>query len=237
MATYVISDIHAHNDEFERFYHNLKKTDKVYVLGDVIDKGNNGIKIFQMIIPDNRFKFCLGNHEYMMLEYLNSLKENNPIEQMITKGQWCELNFGQKTLDYFEALTKEKQDEIIEYLNNAALAFNVKINGKKYYLTHAFPAIDTNKKTIWYKDYGFSETTQSFVWDRMDYRKPKVILKDKTIIAGHTACIHYGKYEILFDTENINDAHYIDIDAGLAYNLPQSKLAVLKLDDLTVKYY
>lgn len=52
MATYVMSDIHGLWDKFEKMMNllNLKDNDKVYFLGDVIDRGADGIKILQYIL-------------------------------------------------------------------------------------------------------------------------------------------------------------------------------------------
>ena len=51
MAVYVVSDLHG---QFEVFMDGLKKVefkdnDELYVIGDAIDRGNDGIRILQYI--------------------------------------------------------------------------------------------------------------------------------------------------------------------------------------------
>ena len=61
MATYVMSDIHGLWDKFEKMMNllNLKDNDKVYFLGDVIDRGADGIKILQYILNDPHFTLLM----------------------------------------------------------------------------------------------------------------------------------------------------------------------------------
>ena len=73
MATYVISDVHGMGEKFDALLKILSSADTVYVLGDVIDRGPDGIRILQTIMHDQRFKMILGNHEHMMMDFLECL--------------------------------------------------------------------------------------------------------------------------------------------------------------------
>ena len=75
MKTYAISDVHGLWPKFSDFLDTLEPDDIVYVLGDVIDRGPEGIQILQYIIdhPD-QFKMVIGNHEDMMLRYIEATK-------------------------------------------------------------------------------------------------------------------------------------------------------------------
>ena len=73
--TYVISDIHGYYDQFMELLDliQLKDTDSLYVLGDVVDRGPHPIKTLLklMEMPD---VICLvGNHELMALDGLRFL--------------------------------------------------------------------------------------------------------------------------------------------------------------------
>ena len=69
---YVMSDIHGNYENFESVMEqiNLKPEDKLYVLGDVIDRHPYGLLILQKIIKMGNVQMVLGNHEYMMMEAL-----------------------------------------------------------------------------------------------------------------------------------------------------------------------
>ena len=72
MAHYVMGDIHG---EADRFHAMLKKIqfsedDILILLGDVIDRGPDGIALLLEIMEMPNVIMLLGNHEYMMLQYL-----------------------------------------------------------------------------------------------------------------------------------------------------------------------
>lgn len=65
---YVISDIHGCYDEYKKLLTkiNFSEQDELYVLGDVIDRGQNPIKLLQDIMHHPNIMLILGNHEFMM---------------------------------------------------------------------------------------------------------------------------------------------------------------------------
>lgn len=73
--TYFISDIHG---EYELFLRLLDKiafsdNDTLIVLGDMIDKGSDSIKLVDFIRRQSNIKAILGNHEYDFLKYYDHL--------------------------------------------------------------------------------------------------------------------------------------------------------------------
>ena len=42
----------------------------LYVIGDAIDRGPEGVKILEYIKLHNNMELIIGNHEFMMLIYL-----------------------------------------------------------------------------------------------------------------------------------------------------------------------
>ena len=72
---YVISDIHGHYDKYLQMLKkiNFQEEDNLYVLGDVLDRGPDGIKILQDMMMRLNVIPILGNHEYMALMVLERL--------------------------------------------------------------------------------------------------------------------------------------------------------------------
>ena len=75
--TYVLSDIHGNLRRFESIMAqiNLQPDDTLYVLGDVIDRYPDGIKILRRIMQMPNAKMLIGNHEYMMLKAIGHCKD------------------------------------------------------------------------------------------------------------------------------------------------------------------
>lgn len=70
---YCISDIHG---EYQLFLALLKeirfnKQDTLIVLGDMIDKGSESIRLLKYLFSQDNIKCILGNHEYDFLKYYN----------------------------------------------------------------------------------------------------------------------------------------------------------------------
>ena len=88
---YVMSDIHGNLRRFNSIMEQINLTDKdtLYVLGDVIDRYPDGIRILRKLMAMDNVKMTIGNHEDMMLKslYTNdtglSAKEQFKHEQMV----------------------------------------------------------------------------------------------------------------------------------------------------------
>ena len=244
MKIYCISDIHGHWDNFKRFIDTLEKDDVVYVLGDVIDKGAEPIKCLKYIMNDPRFTMILGNHEYMMYQYLST---EIPYEQEELYVQWVMCNSGRDTLVEYRKLDEKDQDEILNFIKDLPLNIpNLKVGDRTYYLVHSNPH---SYEKLRMEDVGFDDDViVSYVWDRVN-PMDRIAVKDQIVVAGHTFVQEYlGYYDIevkpVFSYKknygsepDIKNTNYIDIDGGLAADLPNSKLIALCLDDLTFKVY
>ena len=75
--TYAISDIHGMYGSYMEAVKSLKENDTLFVLGDVIDRGRNGIKILQDMMKRKNVKFILGNHEWQMIQVLGLIRKYN----------------------------------------------------------------------------------------------------------------------------------------------------------------
>jgi len=65
--SYVMSDLHGCYDKYMQMLEKIKFSDNdtLYILGDIIDRGDDGIKILLNMMNRNNTIPILGNHEYM----------------------------------------------------------------------------------------------------------------------------------------------------------------------------
>lgn len=75
MATLCFSDIHGQRNLFDQVMAEIGPDDRVYFLGDAIDRGPDGWAIFKQIMDDPRITFICGNHEDMMINALRDFPE------------------------------------------------------------------------------------------------------------------------------------------------------------------
>lgn len=240
--TYCCSDVHAHLDVFEEALKTLNPEDKLYVIGDVVDKGPDGVKVLQKIMETENCELLIGNHDLMMLDFLTELKkyEDDPEKALRFTiysnigDVWLDLNDGRRTYDAFCELEKEEQKKIIEYLKNTYVLKRIEIGDKKFVLVHAV-AENYGKEDVKTSDLLWGERydwESDFVWGR--YNIP---VEGYTVISGHTVVQHFHTTEAL--TMDYDGDLVIDIDCGLAARSEKltSRLCILCLDDMSTQYF
>ena len=74
---YCISDIHGHYDLFCRLLDKIRFSggDKLYVLGDIIDKGPDSIRLAKLLFSMPNVYCIAGNHEYDFLKFYRALMQ------------------------------------------------------------------------------------------------------------------------------------------------------------------
>lgn len=87
---YALGDIHGYKEPYDTALQMIKPEDSLVLLGDVIDRGSNGIDILQDLMrrkantPESNITFILGNHEKMMFEALNYILRLNLSSETIS---------------------------------------------------------------------------------------------------------------------------------------------------------
>ena len=72
-----MSDIHGMYDKYIEMMDliDLKETDTLYILGDIIDRGVNSMKILQDMMKRSNVFGIFGNHELMMADCFNIITQ------------------------------------------------------------------------------------------------------------------------------------------------------------------
>ena len=186
MSIYCMADIHGNYAAYQNILEqiNFKDTDILYVLGDVIDRGQNSMDIlFDMMCRPNVIPI-IGNHEYMGLQCLRFLSGEiteesiAKLDEGIIQGvlEWQNVG-GQATIDEFHRLSGEEKEEILEYLEEFSAYEEVTVAGKDYVLVHAGLGNFSPKRGL--EDYALYELAFSGMNEHEQY------YSDKYIVAGH----------------------------------------------------
>jgi len=146
MATYVISDLHGNYEGYMKILKliDFSDGDTLYVNGDVIDRGMDGIKIFQHMMMQPNIYPILGNHEYAAATCLQFLMKEiteesiGDIDKVTIKNllEWQEIG-GKCTMEAFYKLSSEEKQDIVDYLEEFSLYEEVVIDGKHFVIVHA----------------------------------------------------------------------------------------------------
>ncbi len=225
--TYVCSDLHGQYSTYEEIIKKLKNTDKLYVLGDVIDRGPDGIKILQDIMKNKekgQIEFIVGNHEIMMMKslFFNDKKESE---------NWEQNNGGDVTKQAFERLTQDEQNKIKEFILDSYVYKNININSQQIHMVHAKaiqPENEIEDKTVreLLKE-GKMDMIEEAVWcrDNSGTENKNIAKKGTFTIIGHTPT----------DSKMIEYKNgYLNIDCGAAY---EERESLVDLQNGTVEYF
>lgn len=226
VSNYVMSDLHGEAVLFHKMLEQIQfsETDTLYILGDVIDRGPDGIAMLQEISATPNMVLLLGNHEYMMMQYFAPEATETEIRRWNKNGNT-------PTRDAYLRLDTQTRKEILDMIADLPTHCQLTIENKVFYLVHGFPG----------------ENVHDEVWTRptFDVENP---IPGTMLIIGHTPVLHMQCSkeeresritEMVRNGEHPKILHtpgFIDIDCGCSYDDPIKTLACLRLEDM-VEFY
>lgn len=244
--TYVMSDLHGMYDEYLKMLEKIEfsENDTLYILGDIIDRGRHGLKILEDVMQRKNVTMLLGNHEQMMLEVVTA-EEVDTEDYEFAMFRWSK-NGGAVTAHHFFGATDYKtQAKMIHYLENCPLFLQITVEGKEFYLVHAYPDVRHIGKKVqeeFVTRSSLEQISEEYIkkleeivlWKRPNAED--VFPEFPHIIFGHTPTLWYqnGSPMRIWHGNGITD-----IDCGCSYLANQNyqgTLACLRLEDMQEFY-
>ncbi|MBQ8356612.1 MAG: metallophosphoesterase [Clostridia bacterium] len=182
--TYVTAGIYGNWEKYSRLLQriDLKETDILYVIGDVVDYGEQGMEVLtDMSMRANVYPVA-GAHDLRALRMLTGfdkmLKEgSSPTPEFAAEMMAWANDGGKVTLDGFRALDADMREGVLDYLSEFALFEEVEAKGRDYVLVHAGIA-------------DFDPDMALDDYEPEDFFTPApygaVFFDDRTLIVGHT---------------------------------------------------
>ncbi|MBQ7833029.1 MAG: fructose-bisphosphatase class III [Lachnospiraceae bacterium] len=252
MSNYVMSDVHGQYKSYMKMLKkiDLKAEDTLYVLGDAIDRGSDGIKILSDIMKRPNVELILGNHELLMLDALKNFDEIRSKDRHDTDDidLWLDpCNGGEATYEAFEKLTVSKRKAIVAFLEEAWIIRKLKVDNKTYHLSHAYTVPKKMKDGFRYSDLSHDEIWDVVwmnIYDRAFIREnhEKLYPNKKTIyVSGHTFtqrldCIDELGRGLVYHNPDYYGYHVYNIDCGMALKNKSSQLSCMRLEDGEIFY-
>lgn len=225
---YVVSNLHGNYTKFKELLKAIrfKETDLMYVLGDIVDYGDESMELIGDLSIRYNVYPIVGEHDYTALKMLSGFEKmlksgETPDKKFISQmTEWVQ-DGGQSTLDAFRTLDAEMKEGIIDYLTDMTIFEEATVGGKEYLLVHA--GIAGFKKNV---DLD-SLKPEAFFSEPLDLTKK--YYDDKTIIVGHnpTTEDNGGDGKIFYGNNSIN------IDCGEGRG---GTIGCLRLDDMKEFY-
>ena len=244
MATYVVADIHGYYDVFCRGLDliGLGEDDRLYVIGDAIDRGPDGIRVLLDIMSHRNMDLLIGNHEFMMLNSVNADGEKHC--DGLDSTLWLDYNGGRATWRRYKALREADRISLVMWLSNRYVMKTIELNGITYCLTHSYYKDGLENKPYYELAYG---DVWDIVWtspyreDAETYAPDIYPSYDMTFVTGHVPVRNIIiRHEGIIDYDDLEihrKGNFIGIDGGCAYGKRtgmKNGALFLRLDDMEV---
>ena len=233
---YTVSDLHGCYDKYQKLLEtlNLGENDTLYVLGDVIDRGQKGFHMMLDIASRPNVVCLMGNHEAMAKDalpaILGSLEGNSYFlnhRDRENVSLWFR-NGGETSLQDFLRLDKAQRDTVWKQLLSLPLYREVEVGNRKFVLVHGG-----------LEHFSPSRPLEEYEPDEILWCRPEpdtVYFPDRCVVLGHTPTHflyetmgHPASGGKIFRTES-----FIDIDCGCVYH--DGQLGCLCLDTMEEIY-
>ena len=225
---YVVSDLHGCYNSWLALLDRIQLTDEdnLYVLGDIVDRGPAPIAILQDMMGRCNVFPIAGNHDFAALlamkflttevtdDSIQKMEEHKDLEHMLL---WLS-DGGHSTLEAFQKLSREDQQEILEYMQEFSFYEEIELeNGQRYVLSHTGGGEICESKSL------EEIPVDVFLSGHLDYNRQ--YFSDRIWITGHTPTrmIPGAEPDRMYHGNN-----HIAVDCGCVYG---GYLGAIRLED------
>lgn len=222
---YAISDLHGRYDLYAALLKKIRfcGEDTLYILGDSIDRGPDGIRILFDAAGRRNVVHLLGNHEDMALPLFRreALPEIFPNEIGPAYDAMLRENGGAPTQKALRVLGKRKKRQLLSCVSAMPVHLEITVGGARFHLSHTLPPYSRKKDP-------FSLPERDYLWGEPDYEiryAPGV-----TFLTGHTPT---GFVDPAYKGRIWSGNGHIDLDCGAVF---LGRLGCLCLDTMEEIY-
>lgn len=226
-----MSDLHGCYDKYIKMLEkiNFSDNDTLYILGDIVDRGPDGIKIWQDILKRKNVIALHGNHDFLAYHLLKILSKSSLFD-ILGSGQdvgfiekyrsWI-FDGGLSTEEGFNELDESEQKKLLLHMSYMPIYEEIEVNGNKFFLSHTVPSkerMQEFEKLLW----------QEFIIGEPEYEKE--YFPDKFIVTGHTPT---GFIDTKYKGKIWQKNRHIAIDCGAVFG---NSLGCICLDNFEEFY-
>lgn len=225
---YVTSDIHGCYDQYLRLLQrlDLKEDDRLYILGDLVDRGIGGIEIIKDVMNRKNVVCLRGNHDYYASIFLKrfALQDHGAEDERLKDAfrLWLE-DGGVTTLSAFSKLDENEKRSVLSFLDSLPFNEMIRVNGQQFFLSHTVcekaKLLDIEK------------------CDRLDFligepEYEKCYFEDMTIVTGHTPT---GLIDPAYTGRIWKGNRHIAVDCGAVFGNPLGCICLDTMDEIYIE--
>ena len=204
---YAMSDLHGCYDLYIKMLEKIKFSDEdtLYILGDIVDRGPDGIKIYKDMMKRKNVIPLLGNHDYTALRMFKMIYNKEGFNYLDLGYKMWMMIGGEPTNNAFLELSEREQLEIINYISQFTIFKDISVDGNKFWLSHTIPQKDRMLHDC-------NLEREDFIAGAPEYDKK--YYDNKYIVTGHTPTLFISPE---YDGKIYNKNNHIAIDCGAVF--------------------
>lgn len=230
--TYCCAHLYGDYESYKKMLREIdfSSEDTLYFLGNMVDKGQDGIKILLDMMGRYNVYPLLGEQESIAHSILSKLPlditeaglKSLPPELLGKLGNWITKQEGSGTLAGYLALKEEMREGILDYFEEMTLYEELTVGKRNFVLVHAGLGEEPSQTDL------DQLKPQILLSERMDYSQS--YLQDTLLVSGHTATWSIeenGGKSVIYSGNG-----HIALDC----DFPEGELACICLDTLEEFY-
>lgn len=224
---YAVSDLHGCYKKFLGMLELIGFSDRdtMYVLGDVVDRGKDGIKLLLDLMERKNVIVLRGNHDhsaYLMLKHFGMSVDSYDTESLLEAFRLWVSDGGYATYKEFKKLKSADRRKVISFLMSLPFYREITVNGRSFFLSHTMPE---KEKMDSFEDCRMND----FLLGEIEYEK--VYDSKRFFVTGHTPT---GFIDREYTGKIWQKNNHIAVDCGAVFGQP---LGCVCLDNLEEFYY
>lgn len=225
---YAVSDLHGCYDKYIKLLECLHMTsdDSLYILGDIVDRGSEGMKILLDLINRKNVFSCRGNHDHCAQILLRSfvLPDDGYFADGLEEAFRLWLSDGgSPTYEEFLKLDESEQRAVLRYLGSLPVYKKLTVGDQKFFLAHTVP-----EKTKMLDIHNWKNS--DFIMGEPEYEK--TYFEDTIIITGH---IPTGFIDPEYTGRIWKGNNHIAIDCGAVFGNPLGCICLDTMEEIYVE--
>lgn len=215
--TYVMSDIHGMGDLLEHMLDKIgfSGEDRLYVLGDMIDRGPSPAKVLDIVSGNSNIIALKGNHEDGFVDWYEKADLERDQYYYNTYDIWMD-----------SGVTVQKIPEYVRFMERLPLYKKVKMAGTCFLLAHA------STEEI----FKFVKKKERFLWDSSMVDRKRGIPGYISVVGHVPTFIIRGYPKEPAQIWYSEDGRLIDVDCGAAFAPLGGRLGCLCLENFQESY-